>query len=46
MFIGTPSSGGNTGGGSGGVSPAPVGRTKNADGTYTVKSGDTLCHCQ
>ena len=43
MFIGTPSSGGNTGGGStGGVSPAPVGRTKNADGTYTVKSGDTL----
>ena len=38
MFIGTPSSGGNTGG----VSPAPVGRTKNADGTYTVKSGDTL----
>ena len=43
MFIGTPGSGGNTGGGStGGVSPAPVGRTKNADGTYTVKSGDTL----
>ena len=38
MFIGTPSSGGNTGG----VTPAPVGRTKNADGTYTVKSGDTL----
>ena len=38
MFIGTPSSRGNTGG----VSPAPVGRTKNADGTYTVKSGDTL----
>ena len=43
MFIGTPSSGGNTGGGStGGVSPAPVGRTKNLDGTYTVKSNDTL----
>lgn len=44
MFIGIPSSGGSTGNGesTGGVTPAPVGRTKNADGTYTVKSGDTL----
>ena len=38
MFIGTPGSGESTGG----VTPAPVGRTKNLDGTYTVKSNDTL----
>ena len=38
MFIGNPGSGESTGG----VTPAPVGRTKNLDGTYTVKSNDTL----
>ena len=44
MFIGTPGSGGSTGGGgnTGGIIPDPVVRIKNPDGTYTVKSGDTL----
>ena len=44
MFIGAPGSGGNASGGdnTGWVIPDPAVRSKNPNGTYTVKSGDTL----